>query len=491
MTVFAPKTRWQKAGAKYRLVRTELVGEVRKVKKGWSFSRRPIPAKGIVNSLKQAKLIVEERAAFRVPPKVADVAPKAAAAIKKAKAGVKPKAAKAAAKPRASRKVETPTLTLDHLLTEAESPNLPRFGEHKVFLGPLLARFGTTPQAAAAELVRWQQAGKLTLSRADLVAAMPAELVASSEFSPPGFPSVTYHFLTLSERKPRAVAADAKDVEEAILKSLRERANEGLSMVRDVRRDVGAPKTVFDDAALRLNRAGRVVMHFHDYPAGETPETREAWVLDRNGTYYHAIALPNEERERVTHGARPSARGAATVSDDEAKELALRAALAVSPKLKTRVRLADVRKQGAFSELSHDQQTRALLALQDDGRAVLYRNDNPRELTKADEAAQIDAGGFPRHLIYIESEEQPGLDLRLLALSIRDRGTGLTFVPKLVALLKARGVKNPQALILEAAERGEVELRPEGGIQRLSKAELAASIPGPQGTRLSWLRVPT
>jgi hypothetical protein len=39
-----------------------------------------------------------------------------------------------------------------------------------------------------------------------------------------------------------------------------------------------------------------------------------------------------------------------------------------------------------------------------------------------------------------------------------------------------------------AAMDGLLELRPEGGIHRLSDEELAACPEGPHGTRLSWAR---
>jgi hypothetical protein len=73
----------------------------------------------------------------------------------------------------------------------------------------------------------------------------------------------------------------------------------------------------------------------------------------------------------------------------------------------------------------------------------------------------------------------------------RDPRTGLSFVPAIVARLKAElDSARVTAALLEAARNGLLELRPEGGIQRLSREELLVCPPGPQGTRLSWARRP-
>ena len=71
----------------------------------------------------------------------------------------------------------------------------------------------------------------------------------------------------------------------------------------------------------------------------------------------------------------------------------------------------------------------------------------------------------------------------------RDPRTGLSFVPKIVA--KLRPVLDAQAaaaILVAVAREGLLELRPEGGINRLSEEELSMCPPGPQGTRLSWAR---
>jgi len=71
----------------------------------------------------------------------------------------------------------------------------------------------------------------------------------------------------------------------------------------------------------------------------------------------------------------------------------------------------------------------------------------------------------------------------------RDAQTGLSFVPSIVARLRPSFTSDAaREALLTAAHSGLLELRPEGGINRLSAEELSLCPPGPQGTRLSWAR---
>lgn len=82
------------------------------------------------------------------------------------------------------------------------------------------------------------------------------------------------------------------------------------------------------------------------------------------------------------------------------------------------------------------------------------------------------------------------LDELLAALdAVRDVRNGMSFVPAVVQQLSA-SMSVPAAieLLLRAARRELIELRPEGGLGRLSEEELALCPPGPSGTRLSWTR---
>jgi hypothetical protein len=71
----------------------------------------------------------------------------------------------------------------------------------------------------------------------------------------------------------------------------------------------------------------------------------------------------------------------------------------------------------------------------------------------------------------------------------RDEQMGLSFVPSVIRSLHPElDPTQAQAALLEAAKRGLLELRPEGGLARLSADELELCPPGPQGTRLSWVK---
>lgn len=73
--------------------------------------------------------------------------------------------------------------------------------------------------------------------------------------------------------------------------------------------------------------------------------------------------------------------------------------------------------------------------------------------------------------------------------STRDGRSGLSFVPAIVGRLAPQLAPNQAiALLMSAAAQELLELRPEGGIGRLSEAELSVCPPGPHGTRLSWAR---
>jgi hypothetical protein len=68
---------------------------------------------------------------------------------------------------------------------------------------------------------------------------------------------------------------------------------------------------------------------------------------------------------------------------------------------KTRVRLSALRQ--ALGSIERDALDDALLKLQDEGRLVLYRDDNTSALTDDDHRAALTVGGAPRHLVYLEA----------------------------------------------------------------------------------------
>ncbi|HEX4339023.1 MAG TPA: hypothetical protein VH062_24115 [Polyangiaceae bacterium] len=90
----------------------------------------------------------------------------------------------------------------------------------------------------------------------------------------------------------------------------------------------------------------------------------------------------------------------------------------------------------------------------------------------------------------LNTHEADPLGLVLEAVdATRDEKVGLSFIPRVVDHLRPElGAATVQRVLLEAAGRGIVELRPEGGLNRLTADELELCLPGPQGTRLSWAR---
>jgi hypothetical protein len=67
--------------------------------------------------------------------------------------------------------------------------------------------------------------------------------------------------------------------------------------------------------------------------------------------------------------------------------------------------------------------------------------------------------------------------------------SGLTFVPKLVRALGGLTARDAvHAELMRGARDGRFELRPESGMGRLSTEDAALCLPGPQGSRLSWVR---
>lgn len=115
-------------------------------------------------------------------------------------------------------------------------------------------------------------------------------------------------------------------------------------------------------------------------------------------------------------------------------------------------------------------------------RLVLLAADVNESLTMALE--QVRAGTFTR-----PKQGDPLGDVLAAVDATRDAKSGLSFVPAVVEKLAPRfDALAVGRLLLGAAQNDLLELRPEGGIARLSEAELALCPRGPHGTRLSWAR---
>jgi hypothetical protein len=194
------KRKWERTKTGARLVESQVLGSTRKLKRGGSSYKRADGRKGKAPTEKQARAKVERSVGAYTADLASEAADRATLAriaqtpvrlprgskktTKKTRKR-KPVAASSATA-RAESPGHFPALTAANLRREAqELPASARF-HGAVFLGPLLARFGTTPQAAAAQLMRLYQGDEITLSRADLVDAMDPELVRSSEIEKSG-----------------------------------------------------------------------------------------------------------------------------------------------------------------------------------------------------------------------------------------------------------------------------------------------------------------
>lgn len=186
------KQRWEKRAKLARLVRTEVRGTVSKTKAGANWKRSD-GTKGKAKSERAAKRIVE-----------ADGPPVALPLPAKKRAGrVLTRKQQTEETKRAARGYEKELresgragqhLTGDDLYrVAAKVPKWGRF-HSKVFLFPVLAEFGLTPQEARARLLELHRNDEITLTRADLVDAMNSELVRLSEIDA-GVAGARFHFL--------------------------------------------------------------------------------------------------------------------------------------------------------------------------------------------------------------------------------------------------------------------------------------------------------
>lgn len=123
---------------------------------------------------------------------------------------------------------------------------------------------------------------------------------------------------------------------------------------------------------------------------------------------------------------------------------------------------------------------------------TLLTSDVSAALAEAAQGLQAHAGGGgkARSAEAARASHENAMEALLAAVdAARDERTGLSFVPAVVGRLTPAWSEGAAVnLLLSAAERELVELRPEGGIGRLSAAELSVCPPGPHNTRLSWAR---
>lgn len=137
------------------------------------------------------------------------------------------------------------------------------------------------------------------------VAPFLAKAVAEMEslakkLAPSGVtPAILYRALGRALGLEAAVAVGTASDVDAVRAALRELASReppgALLSVRALRARVSLDKARFDDAVLRLARAGGATIHHHDFPASLSAEERAALVVDEKDVHYVGIA-PREPR---------------------------------------------------------------------------------------------------------------------------------------------------------------------------------------------------
>jgi hypothetical protein len=123
-------------------------------------------------------------------------------------------------------------------------------------------------------------------------------------------------------------------------------------------------------------------------------------------------------------------------------------------------------------------------------RAALLRADVEQAIARFVATRRFEAGanGAATHAAASAAASASSRDIARLVDQHRD-ASGLTFVPTLVRVLGGKSARDAvHAELLRGARSGVFELRPESGVGRLSAEDLDLCIPGPQGSRLSWVR---
>jgi hypothetical protein len=242
-------------------------------------------------------------------------------------------------------------------------------------------------------IVAEHQAGRLELSRADLVAAMDQVQIERSETQ---HLNATFHFIR-SEVSSKPVASKGTNtIEQAATfrKALGAvtAANPpgALLSVREVRARAGLPKAVFDALALNFASKNLVTLHHHDFPTSLSVTERAQLIEDDKGTFYIGIALRRPEGEI-------SERTKEAMLDHRSEELILDEVRKMGSTNEKPVRIPALRKRLALL-LKPSRFDKALGELQTARKVVLYRDDN--NVTAETEGAYF-VGGQPRHILYL------------------------------------------------------------------------------------------
>lgn len=167
---------------------------------------------------------------------------------------------------------------------------------------------GISRTAFDTALLTLQEHGHIALYREDNTFALTdADKAAALEL---GNPDAVRHLLYVlpsgaqlvdpgaKEARKRSSESDERKLLAALKKVAAGEPKGSLLQMKLVRAEAGLTKKAFDDAAIRLQAARRITMHYHDFPSSVTKAVLEQYVFDEagnhgQGVYYLGIA-PNE-----------------------------------------------------------------------------------------------------------------------------------------------------------------------------------------------------
>ena len=321
--------------------------------------------------------------------------PRVRLVVKEAKPSAKRRTKTTSAKPKGKPKPMTESRFANKVLRIVRSIRPKKFGDKAYIASVWQVGFAAdmTLGDFKKRIVAEHQAGRLELSRADLVAAMDQVQVERSETQ---HLNATFHFIRPSVSAKPMASKSASAIEQAAIfrKAVgavtAENTPGALLSVRDVRARAGLPKAVFDALALSFASKGLVTLHHHDFPSSLSASERAQLIEDGKGTFYIGIALRRAEPQI-------SERTKEAMLDNRAEELILDEVRKMGGTADKPVRIPALRKRLSLL-LKPSRFDKALGELQGARKVVLYRDDN--NVTAETEGAYF-VGGQPRHILYL------------------------------------------------------------------------------------------
>jgi hypothetical protein len=331
------------------------------------------------------KIVEAARARARLWLDVAN-RPRVRLVVREAKRTAKRRTKTTSAKPKGKPKPMTESRFAAKVLRIVRSDRPKKFGDKAYIASVWQVGFAAdmTLGDFKKRIIAEHQAGRLELSRADLVAAMDQVQIERSETQ---HLNATFHFIRpVVSAKPRA-SKPTNTIEQAATfrKALDAVSTDNppgaLLSVRDVRARARLPKAVFDALALSFASKNLITLHHHDFPSSLSAIERAQLIEDGRGTFYVGIALRRPDGQ-------VSERSKALILDEARK---------MGGTTDKPVRIPALRKRLALL-LESSLFDKALGELQAARKVVLYRDDN--NVTAEIEGVYF-TSGQPRHILYL------------------------------------------------------------------------------------------